>query len=135
MPSIASNLPLSDTYDADRQIIVMHREHKPGKPWSDKPYPVTELAADITPLQLAKHIAADELECNRDDITAIWQIEDDGRTITNIMKAIFASAYAIEDAERRADEALDARRQRMSDDAMMQVGWDRERDRRAMAGA
>ena len=32
MPSIASALPLSDRYDADRQIIVMHREHKPGKP-------------------------------------------------------------------------------------------------------
>ena len=77
---------------------------------------MTELAADITPLQLAKHIAADELECNRDDITAIFQIEDEGRSISNITKAIFASAYAIEDAEHRADDALDARRQQRSDD-------------------
>lgn len=124
---------LSDTYDAQRTIIVMHRDRKPGRPWSDKPYPVTELAADITPLALAKLIAADELECNRDDITIIHQIEDEGRTITNITKAIFDTAYAIEDAEYRADEAINARRQMRDDDAM-QIGIDNERNRRAMAG-
>jgi hypothetical protein len=122
--------PLSDRYDDQRTIIVMHRERAPGKPWSDKPYPVTELAADITPLALAKLIAADELECNRDDITAIFQIEDDGRTISNITKAIFAGAFAIEDAEYRADEVIDAKR-RMRDDDLIQVGFDLERDRRA----
>lgn len=115
---------LSNTYDAQRQIIVMYREHAPGKPWSDKPYPAQELAADITPLALAELIAADEIECERDDVTAIYQIEDDGQSITNITKAVFAEAFRIEALNYRHDP----------EEALSQLGLDNERNRRAMEG-
>jgi hypothetical protein len=129
MPSTASRLPLASTYDAGRTIIVMHRPLHPRsrfcKP-EDKPYPVTELPSDITPAALAERVAANDLECNRDDITAIFQIEDEGRSITNIIDAIFAGAEIIE---------AYAPRDRDDEGEAQQIGWDRERDRRAMAEA
>lgn len=115
---------LSDVYDAQRTIIVMHRPLNPKSKYEkpeDKPYPVTELAADITPYALAELVAENILECNRDDITAILQIEDDGRSITNITKAVFAEAWSIEAAKERNHYSY-----------LVQLGFDNERNRRAM---
>lgn len=114
---------LSDVYDAQRTIIVMHRPLNPKSKYEtpeDKPYPVTELAADITPYALMLRVADNDLECNRDDITVILQIEDDGRSITNITKAIFKQAQSVEARNYRCDPEGDGQ----------QIGWDRSKEAR-----